>query len=146
MAITASRYGHVGGQFAAANINWVTHTIKVALCASGYTPDLDNHEYFSSVTNELAAGNGYTVGGAILGTKTTAYVPADDQTALRAANTVWTPGAGETLTARYAVVYRDTGSAATSPLIVLVDFGVNLSATGASLTIDWNDTGGVFKI
>lgn len=143
---TGSRYGRVGGQFAAANINWTSHTIKVALCSSSYTPDLDAHEFFSSVTNELTTANGYTAGGAVLGTKTTAYLSADKQTALRAANTVWTPAAGETLTARYAVVYRDTGSAATSPLIMLLDFGVNVPATGAPLTIDWNDTGGVIKI
>jgi len=146
MAITVSRYGKVGYHFATANINWTSGTIKVALCSASYTPDLDAHEFFSSVTNELGTANGYTAGGATLGTKTTAYISADDQTALRAANTVWTPATGETLTARYAVVYRDTGSGATSPLMVLVDFGENVVATGAAFTIDWNDTGGVLKI
>jgi hypothetical protein len=116
------------------------------LCTSSYTADFDAHEFYSSVTNELTTANGYTAGGATLGTKSATYISADDQTALKAANTVWTPAAGETLTARYAVVFRDTGTASTSPLILLVDFGANLSATGAAFTIDWNDTGGVLKI
>lgn len=148
MAVSTARYGKSGGQFASGNIIWAgtTHNIKVALTTSSYTPNLDTHEFFSSVTNELGTANGYTAGGQLLATRTTTYLSDDDQTALKAADSVWTPGAGETLTARYAVVYRDTGTAATSPLIILVDFGANLSATGAAFTIDWNDTGGVLKI
>jgi hypothetical protein len=146
MAISAVKYGKAGQNFAAGNIAWTTHTIKCALTTSSYVPDYDNHEFFASITNEVAAGNGYTAGGATLGTKSVVYSSSEDMASLRAANTIWSPGAGETLTARYAVVYRDTGTASTSPLIMCVDFGVNLSATGAAFTIDWNDTGGVLKI
>lgn len=146
MAITVTKYGRVGGHFADGDIIWASSTIKAALLTSSYTPDYDAHEFFSSITNQLTTANGYTAGGATLGSKSKSYIPADKQSALLAANTVWTPASGETLTARYCVVYKDTGTAGTSCLICLVDFGENKSATGAAFTIDWNDTGGVAKI
>lgn len=39
--------------------------------------------------------------------------------------------AAATITARYAVVYKDTGTASTSPLLFLVDFGADVSSTSA---------------
>lgn len=127
------------------DVDWSADTIKVALVDAGYTFD-PAHEFFSQVTNELAAGNGYTAGGATLTGKSRTITGA--VTAYLAANTAWTPGSTETLTARRAIVYKDTGSAATSPLLcsVLLDVTpADVSATGAALTLDWHDTEGVLK-
>jgi hypothetical protein len=38
-------------------------------------------------------------------------------------------------------VRKDTGTAATSPLLGYVDFGADVSATGAAFTITWDATG-----
>lgn len=43
-------------------IDFDTDTIKAMLCAAGYTPDLDAHDYKNDVTNEVT-GTGYTAGG-----------------------------------------------------------------------------------
>ena len=128
------------------DVDWASDTIKVTLHSSSYTP-ATTHEFFSSVTNELSTANGYTAGGATLGTKSrtvTGHV-----TAYKAAATTWTPGAGQTLAARYAVVRKDTGTASTSPVLcyVLLDSApADVSATNAAFTLTWDSTDGVFKV
>ena len=128
------------------DVDWVSDTIKVVLVSSAYTFSAA-HEFFSSITNELTTANGYTAGGATLGTKSRTQTGA--VTAYKAAATTWTPGAGQTLAARRAIVYKDTGSAATSPLLcsVLMDnTPADVSATNAAFTLTWDSTDGVFKI
>lgn len=124
---------------ALSDVDWTADTIKVALTSSGYTPDQDAHEFFSSVTNELATANGYTAGGATLASKTLTYDAATNQVRLDAADVSWT--AVGTLTAARAVVYKSTGTAGTSPLLGWVDFGGSTSATDAPLSITWDATG-----
>jgi hypothetical protein len=132
-----------------ADVDWAADTIKVSLHNSTYTPNQSTHEFFSSVTNELATANGYTAGGATLGSKSvtvTALV-----TAYKAATTSWAITSGQTLTARYAVVRKDTGTAATSPVLAYVDFTTDQTASasgGASTSFDlvWDATDGVFKV
>jgi hypothetical protein len=43
--------------------------------------------------------------------------------------------AAATITARYAILYRDTGTDNTSPLLILVDFGADVSSTAATFQI-----------
>ena len=132
-----------------ADVDWVSDTIKVTLHTSTYTPNQSTHEFFSSVTNELSTANGYTAGGLALGTKSvvvTALV-----TAYKAATSSWAVASGQTLTARYAVVRKDTGTAATSPVLVYVDMTTDQTASasgGASTSFDlvWDATDGVFKV
>jgi hypothetical protein len=51
---------------------------------------------------------------------------------------VWT---SSTITARGAVLYKDTGTPSTSPLICYIDFGSNKSSNGADFTIQWSSSG-----
>lgn len=138
MAVTAFWYGK-GLLHALSDVDWTADTIKVALTASGYTPDQDAHEFYSSVTNELATANGYTAGGATLGSKTLTYDTSTNQVRLDAADASWT--AVGALTARRAVVYKSTGVAGTSPLLGWVDFGADVTATDAAFTVTWDATG-----
>jgi hypothetical protein len=112
-------------------------TIKVALVTSGYAPDADAHDYFDDITNE-AAGTGYTAGGATLSGKSVTQDNTDDEGVFDADDVTWT---GSTITARGAVLYKDTGAAATSPLICYIDFGADKSSDGADFTIQWNAEG-----
>ncbi len=141
---TALMYGKaVEGQFsatAARRVDWVGDTIKVMLCTSSYTPDQDAHDFKDDITNEIT-GTGYTAGGATLGSKTLTYVGASNKLVLDAADTSWTTAS---FTARYAVVYKDTGSAATSPVLGYVDFTTDQTVTAATFTITW-DADGVLK-
>ena len=128
------------------DVDWSSDTIKVTLHSSAYTP-ASSHEFFNSVTNELSTANGYTNGGATLGTKSRTVT--GNVTAYKAAATTWTAGAGQTLTARYAVVRKDTGTASTSPVLcyVLLDSApADVSATNAAFTLTWDSTDGVFKV
>lgn len=143
MAVSGKLYGLTRlGEWGAATgypIDWVNDTIKVALLTSSYTPNQDTHQFFSDLTNEVV-GTGYSAGGVTLGTKTKTYTGATNVTAFFAAAAVW---AGSTITARYAAVYKSTGTAGTSALIGYVDFGADVSSTGAAFTITW-DAAGIF--
>jgi hypothetical protein len=148
MAASAKWYGKAllnqYGATSANRVDWVTDTVKVALCTSSYTPDQDTHQYFSSVTNEVSAtGTGYTAGGVALSSKSVNYDGTTNVMSLRAGASTWTSA---TFTTRYAVIYKDTGTAATSPLIGYVDFGGDESVSSGTFTITWDVTDGALKI
>ena len=128
---------------AARRVDWTGDTIKVALATSSYTPDQDAHDFYDDLTNEVANGSGYTTGGATLGSKSTSYDSASNETRLIAAASSWTTAS---FTARYAVVYKDTGVAGTSPLLGYVDFGGDETVSSGTFTITWDATSGVLKI
>lgn len=141
MAVTFKLYGSLPAKLANKEIDFDTDTIKVALATSLYTPDQDAHAYFSSITNEVT-GTGYTAGGATLASKTVTYTAGTNTQAFDAADTTWP---ASTITARYAIVYESTGTAATSALIGYVDFGADVSTTADTFTITWG-AGGLFTI
>ena len=143
--VTANPYGHLGKHLLS-GLNYVPDTIKVALLSSAHTPNLDTHEFFSDVSANQVTGTGYTAGGQALSRKSLgAYDATNNRTPALAANTVWN-ATGGSLTGRYAVVYKDTGTPGTSPLVSLVDFEADVSATNDTFTIDWNDVGGVVSV
>jgi hypothetical protein len=137
--------GETAGETVA--IDYLSDTIKVSLHTSTYSPVQDSDEFFDVATNELSAVNGYTAGGATLGSKTSTYVGASNKTVHDAADTSWTASGGDIGPFRYAVIYKSTGTASTSPLIGYVDFTANQTITsGNTGTIVWDATDGVFKV
>lgn len=146
MAATAKWYGKaIEGQYgatAARRVDWATDDIKVALCTSSFTPNQDTQDFYDDLTNEVS-GTGYTAGGALLASKSVNYDAASNVVSLRAGATSWT---GATFTCRYAVVYKDTGTGSTSPLIGYVDFGGDEQVSSGTFTITWDVTDGVLKI
>lgn len=119
-------------------IDWPANTIKVALTTSSYTPNQDTHDFFDDITNEVT-GTGYTAGGATLGTKTVTVDTTNNWVTIDAADTSWP--SSTIVNARYAVIYKDTGTASTSPLIALIDFGTNRSSSLSNFVINWNASG-----
>jgi hypothetical protein len=119
-------------------VDFDSDTIKVALLTSSYTPDQDAHDYFNDVSTYEVSGTGYTAGGNTLASKTATYDSGTNVIVLDAADTTWS---SSTITARYAVVYDSTGTAATSALIGYVDFGSDQSSTNGNFTITWDATG-----
>jgi hypothetical protein len=144
MAVTSKWYAKGLQAVASGSIVWTTDSIKVSAHSSSYTPNQSTDQFFTDATNELSTANGYTAGGATLGTKTVTLTSL--VTSLRAAATTWTPGAGQTLTIRYLVVRKDTGTGSTSPLLGYVDLGADTSATNAAWTATWDTTDGVLKL
>lgn len=119
------------------SIDFVTDSIKVALCTNAYSPDQDAHEFLSDVTNEVV-GVGYVSGGKLLENKTETYTALTNTTKWDADDTQWP---ASTITARYAVLYKSTGNPATSPLIAYYDFEVDKSGVLVTFKITWSAAG-----
>jgi len=135
MAVTSYLYSTFPQKAMRAEIDFADDTIKVMLCTSSYTPAQNTHGYKSDVDNEVT-GTGYTAGGATLGSKTDTV--ASNVTTLDAANTTWS---NSTITARYAVIYKSTGTDSTSPLIGYIDFVENKSSSDGDFTLTYNASG-----
>ena len=141
MTVSAKWFGQALLKALNKEIDFDTDTVKVMLCTSTYTPDQDTHDYKDDVTNEVT-GVGYSAGGATLASKTIAYDAGTNIIKLDAADTSWSTS---TITARYAVIYVDTGVASTSPLLGYVDFGGDESSSAGTFLIQWS-TDGILKI
>jgi hypothetical protein len=98
MAVTAFIYGKafanlLGGETSGESsaVDFLSDTIKVALCTSSYSYNLDTHEFFNDVTNEIT-GTGYTSGGATLASKTITYTAANSWASAAATSTAYAVG------------------------------------------------------
>lgn len=114
------------------SIDLVNDTIKMMLVTSSYTPNVDSHNFIDDVSaNEVAASGTYSAGGFTLGTKTTTQDDTDNEGVFDCADPAAT---GATITARYAVFYKDTGTPSTSPLICYDDFSTDKTSTAGTFT------------
>lgn len=132
-----AKYNRGKKEFFDGNIDLVTDDIKVALVTSTYTPNIDTHEYFDDITNEVV-GTGYTAGGASLTTKSVTKDDTNDLAYYDADDVTWS---SSTITARGAVLYKNTGTASTSALIAYFDFGSDQSSSSGNFTIQWAAAG-----
>ena len=119
------------------SIDLDTDTIKVALVTSSYTPNQDTHEDFADVTNEVT-GTGYTAGGAALANKAVTKDTTDNEGVFDADDVTWS---SSMITARGAIVYKDSGTASTSWLVCYLDFGSDQSRSAGNFPIQWNAEG-----
>jgi len=122
-------------------VDWDTDTIRVALVTSTYTPNEDTHEFFDDITNEVV-GTGYTADGEVLAGCAVTVDTTNDWAEYDATDVTW---GSSTITARGAVVYKDTGTPSTSPLISYVDFGSDKVSSDGDFKIQWHGDG-VFKL
>lgn len=130
-------YNHLKSEVQKGSFNLVSDTIKVALVTSAYSPNIDSHQHFSDITNEVS-GTGYTAGGATLSGKTVTQDNTNDRGVFDANDVTW---ANSTITARGAVVYKSTGNASTSKIIAYIDFGADKSSSASDFTIQWHADG-----
>jgi hypothetical protein len=119
---------------AAINLSSDTN-IKVALVnitgsTNAYTYS-SSHQYFSSVSTNSAAVVGTSATGLANKTVTNGVFDADDVTFT---------GVSGTNVIGALVIYKDTNTAASSPLIAFLDSGTGLSITpnGGSVTVSWD--------
>jgi hypothetical protein len=108
-------------------------TIKVMLLNNSHSFTATHNVLTDVNANELANGNGYTTGGATLGTMAVTQAAT---TYWDAADTSWTTA---TFTAYHAVIWDDT--VATDDLICSIDFGGAQTVTSGTFTIQWNASG-----
>lgn len=119
-------------------VNLTGGDIKIMLVTSSYTPNIDTHQYLSDVTGELS-GAGYTSGGITLSSPTSTVNTGTDTATFSASNPLWV-----NLTGSFngAIIYKSTGTAATSPLIAYYNLG-SQSFTAQSVFIDITNMGGL---
>lgn len=116
-----------------------TDTIKLALLKSTYTPDLDNHKFFSDVSAQESSGAGYTTGGIAATSKTLTQDSVNHRGVFDCDDAQW---ASSTIAdARYLLVYKSTGTAGTSPLMALIDLGGTKSTSGDTFYVQFAATG-----
>ena len=145
---TAQWYGAaLVGQFsttAARRVDFVTDTMKIMLVGDGYTFDQDAHDFRNDATaDEIAAGGGYSTGGATLAGKSITYDNTTNRTRFWATSPTWTSA---TITAYGAIVYKDTGASATDPLIWYLNFGSAQTVTSGTFGVDFDATDGIAYI
>lgn len=113
-----------------AGINWLTDTIKAVLVNVSYSADFNAHRYLSDVTGIVpGVQNVKTLAG-----KTVTGGAAD-------ADNLTFPFVASGQNVYYVLIYKDTGVAATSPLIMLIDTatGLPVITTGANLYITFDN-------
>lgn len=138
MAITFTAYNSYKKALFDKSIDHTNDTLKVALTTSSYTPNIDTHDNFDDITNEVT-GTGYTAGGFTLAGKFTQVDTTDNEGVFDAndlTNTTTTIS-----NARYAILYKDTGVASTSLLIGYWDLEQNYSSIGGDFSFNWNAEG-----
>ena len=127
-----ARQRFLEGQF-----NWNTDTIKAVLVDTGtYTVNLSAHEFLS----DIGTGARITTSGAFTG-KATVGGAAD------ANDVTFTSVTGASIEA--IVLYKDTGTDATSPLIAFIDTATGLPITpnGGDIIVTWdNGANKIFKL
>ena len=130
-------YDYARQRFLEGQLNWLTDTIKVYLVDTGaYTPQTAIHQYLADIPLSARIAGPVT-----LTSKSTTGGAAD------AADCTFTSVSGATIEA--IVIYKDTGSEATSPVIAYIDTATGLPVTpnGGNITVTWdNGTNKIFKL
>lgn len=141
---TFTLYDSVAELIADGTIDLDGDTFKLALLTSSYTPS-QAHDEYADLTNEHANGNGYTTGGATLGSVT--WNRASGVATFDSADVVWTASGGS-IVARYAVLYDDTSSGKKLIGHMLLDAApANVTATaGNTLTVAPHASQGWFQL
>lgn len=121
--------------FLEGTIAWLTDDIKVAFVDAGvYTPNTVTDQFYSSIASVIA------LSGNLAGkTSTLGVADADDLVVSSVTGAEF----------EYVVLFKDSGLAATSPLIALFDTAVGLPFTpsGANITVTWdNGANRIFKL
>jgi len=119
-------------------INWASDTIKLSLMEDTYTPNQASQDYWSQISSEECSGTGYTT--KTLANKAVTEDDANNKSIADADDITWTGlNVG---TVKGAVIWKDTGNPATSPLICWIDTGgFPITTNGGDVTIQFNASG-----
>lgn len=124
-------------RFLEAQINWMTDTVKVILVDTGaYTPQTAVHQYLSDIPTSARIAGPVTMAG-----KATTGGAAD------ANDVTFSAVIGASIEA--IIIYVDSGTEATSPLIAYIDTATGLPITpnGGDIIVTWdNGTNKIFKV
>lgn len=140
MAVTAVFYNTFRKYMADGTIDLDTDTFKISAHTSSYTPSATSHTVYADLTNELATANGYTSGGATLGSVT--WTQSTGTVTFDAADIVWTASGGSLVTRTYVIRKSGTANTIVNPLMLYItDSADTTTTTGNMLTITLNASG-----
>lgn len=116
----------------------------VALITDSATPNFDTMDFWDDLSGNEVSGDGYTAGGQDLtGTEIAIGSPAAGQLRFDATDSAWT---SSTISNAMALVLkRETGTASTDELVLLLDFVTAVSTTAGTLTVQYA-TNGLFYL
>ena len=130
-------------QFNGNAIDLDTDTIKVMIVTSSYTPS-QSHDFINDASANEVSGTGYTAGGYTVSGVTVAL---DSNTVEFIHDDIAiTQNASGFSNGRHLIWYKDTGNAATSPLIMYASESSDFGNASADVTIDGSATAGVLSI
>lgn len=151
MAVTTVVAGQLVAQAAAPFATWTTDTLKCALVTSLASWNKDTTVFWSTLSgSEVGNANGYTTGGATVGSPTKAYDAATHRYRFKGSVPGWVAtGAG--FSAVGAVVFSKGAAGAladnAAPVVAVIDFGGTQSANnGGTFTVTLDSTDGLFYV
>jgi hypothetical protein len=130
-----SMYGLGREAFLEGAIDAVTATLALSLFTTGYTPNLTTDQFYSTPVGAVSPTAGPVTLTSVTGSLGT----------LSAANLTFTSVTGSA--SAYLVLFKNTGTNSTSPLIGLIDTATGLPVTpnGGNITVAWA-SGQVFTL
>jgi hypothetical protein len=132
---TATMYTNAVEAFANKELDWDTDNFSALLLDNTYTINQDSHEFVSSVVGDEISGGSYArvaLTGKTISTGTgVVKLLADD--------VVFASMTGTAI--RYMVVFRNTGSDATSKLVCVIQFDSDLAPTAQPVTFNLSTDG-----
>lgn len=121
-----------------------TDTIKVMLVTNSYTPS-QAHDFINDANANEVSGTNYTAGGATIAGVTLSL--SSDTVQWVHNDITWTQSGAGFSNARYAIWYKDTGNASTSPLIMYMSLGgADVGNVAGDLTLDGSASTGVLQL
>lgn len=117
-------------------------TFNVMLVNNAYTPSISTHSVLADITDEVANGNGYLTGGAVLASVT--WTKSGSTTKFDAADPSWTASGAPVGPFRKGVIYKDgTANAHVSPLVgyCVLDASDITIGDGNTFSIRWAAAG-----
>lgn len=136
MATTNTLYDKARQRFLEGQINWNTDTIKCAIVTSAYTLNASLHEFYQDL------------GGAVIGSPATLTSKSTTGGAADAADVTFAAVAAGTVVDAI-IIYKDTGTPSTSPLLAYLGnaTGLPITGNGGDIIIVWdNGVNKVFRV
>ena len=137
VAVTMSWTTNGPAHLAKGDVDWENDTIKAALLNA--VPDQDTTVYWDDISSTEVTGTNWSAGGQTLASASVGVNTSTNVTKLDAADV---SVASVTVSGVEAIaIYKDTGTASTSPVLGIGDLGATGASSGGSLDITWNASG-----
>lgn len=136
--MASANFTNLTRHLAKADIDFDTSTFKVLLVtALPSESNLDTWVFRADIANEVANGNGYATGGIAQGFTLDAVDTTNNRQSVTYTNISngWTAA---TFSAVAAIIYQNTGNAATDRLLHLIDFGGTVSCSNGNFSITYS--------